>query len=177
MGRPKGSKNKVQEVVPPAHVTEAGNPDFNLNDPAVLAHLEQQASTAITAEDLALDMELERMAMEEPIPDLEPALVTTLTKEKPSTEHLRDHMDGEYRMAQTLNELEHQITIAKRLGCDSIDADPKVIYLYCGKDYPRSLGFFMYKDIKVHFPNEYEGTKARLKQTIEQKIFGESKTK
>lgn len=207
MTRPKGSKNKVKQEIPtmlkpfvdmviPKPLMEMGNPDFNLQAPEVLAHMEkvrmkeaelgqaridqvraENAFSAITEEDLALDMELDRMAMEEPIPDMEPSLEKPLTKEKVSMDHLREHLAEEYSPARTLNELEQQVMIAKRLGCDSVDAEDKIIYHYCGANYKRSLGFFMYKDIKVHFTKEYESTKARLKQTIEQQMFGNSKVK
>lgn len=173
MARPKGAKNKSK-----APVVEGGNPLFNLSDAKpVDPNWKDIAPTAITEEDLALERELERMALESPIPDIDPDIAKPLTKEKVSLEHLRDQVDGEYRAAKTLNELDQQVSVAKRLGCDSIDAAPEIIRYYCGKDYSESHGFFMYKDIKVHFPQTYEAVKARAKMTVEQKLFGSSKVK
>jgi len=173
MARTKGAKNKVKPPVDDA------NPMFNLADakPVDPSWREDVAPTAITEEDLALERELERMALESPIPDIDPDIAKPLTKEKVNLEHLREHVDGEYRAAKTLNELDQQVSVAKRLGCDSIDAQPEIICYYCGKDYAESHGFFMYKDIKVHFPQTYEAAKLRSKMTVEQKLFGESKVK
>ena len=159
---------------------EGGNPDFNLKDakpvdPSWKNTDELQAPGAITAEDLALERELERIAHEEPVADIEPDLVKPLTKEKREFEHLKEHLDGNYAPAKTLNELDQQVAIAKRLGCKAIDAEPEVIHFHFGADYPEALGFAMYKDIAVHFPNAFEGVKAKSKQTVEQKLFGHSK--
>jgi hypothetical protein len=135
-----------------------------------------QAPSAITAEDIALDMELERMAHEEPVAAIEPDLVAPLTKEKPDLEHLREHLEGNYAAAKTLNELEHQVAIAKRLGCKAIDADPAIIRLIFGHDFSEKHGFAMYKDVAVHFPDTFAEVKAKSRMTVEQKVFGHSKS-
>lgn len=165
-----------------AATLEGGNPDFNLKDakPVDASWRDTDkvaAPSAITAEDLALEAELERMSLEAPIQDIGPNLSKPLTKEKPDIDHLREHLDLEYAPAKTLNELEQQVALAKRLGCTSIDAAPEVIRYYAGASYSEDFGFFMYKDIRVCFPKAYEGVRARQNMTVEQKLFGGSNVK
>lgn len=165
------AKNKRQPVI------EGANPDFNLKDakpvePSWQNTDSMQAPGAITAEDMAFEQELERLAKEEPVEGIDQDLAKTLTKEKRSLEHLREHLEGNYAPAKTLNELDQQVMIAKRLGCTAIDAEKHVIQYHFGHDYPEALGFAMYKDIAVHFPNAFDGVKAKSKMTVEQKLFG-----
>ncbi len=148
---------------------------MKINEP--LSTDEILAPTAITEEDMALDRELERLAMETPVANIDADLSAPLKKEKLELDHLRWHVGDAYKPAASLNELDQQVSVAKRLHCDSIDATDEIIYYYCGEDYARSHGFFMYKDIRVHFPEEYASAEKKSRMTVEQKLFGESKVK
>ncbi len=173
------AKIKIKEH--PADLA-SGNPMFNLKDakpvdPNWKSTDEISAPSAVTAEDLALERELERIALETPIPDIEPDMAKPLTKEKQSFDHLSEHIEAEYRAAKTLNELEQQVVLAKRLKCDAVDAEPEIIRYYCGPDYSEAHGYFMYKDVKVCFPKSFAGVKAQSSMTVEQKLFGQTKVK
>lgn len=171
MGRPKGSKNKG------AAPTDKGDPRFNINEvtPSSTIGKGDLAAAAITDEDLALDRELEMMSRntEPDVSDVDPGV--SIKKEVQDYTHLAEVID-DYKPAMTLQELEDQVTLAKHHECDSIYASPKVIRYYTKKDYPDKVGYFIFKDIKVYIEGFFEQSKKRDSQTMEQKIFGDSKT-
>jgi hypothetical protein len=195
-GRPKGSKNKpkVKATVTPDVLK--GNADFNINDlPEELkADLEQMrrngeldippmekrtnaevAMAAITDEDLAFERELQRAAFEEPIID-DPGPATTFKKEADKRELLSEHVEG-IEPAKSVNELLSQVHTAKEAGCDSIEATPEVVRYYCRKHYPDDVGYFIFQDVKVYIAGLHKTKSAQDKLTVEQKLFGGSKTK
>lgn len=164
MTRPKGSKNKPKE---PVVEMPSGNPTFNLNDTDV-------AMSAVTAEDLAFERELERMALEQPPIEAGPAI--TFKKEIEHRELLSEHVE-DYSPASTVNELENQVHMAKELGCDSIEGTPALIKTYCRSHYPDDVGYFIFKNVKVYIAGFFEQSKSKAKanDSIEQKLFGHSK--
>lgn len=190
MSRPPGSKNKKKAEVIPEHAKTKGNPEFNLKAaepvewgddivpeetpaparaPKVRVAPEVRAVGAITQEDLDLEMHLNKLDRENPVPNIDPDLSRPMTKEKISQDHLREHVDN-YKAASNINELEEQIHVAKSLGCDSIDADKNLIHRFSrGKD---NGMFIMVKDIRVNYPGQYASGKAQDKVTIEGRLFG-----
>ena len=159
MGRPKGAKNKPK----PDELEEKGNPDFNINGVTPTEVLTQPV-TDYTAEDRALDYELERMAKEEPLPDIEPAHPEP-KPEKLDYRLLSDFVEN-YKPASTINELMFQVDQAKQIGCDSIEGTPALIRHYCRKVYPSDVGYFIFHDIKVYIPGYFEESVKRDKRTI-----------
>lgn len=125
-----------------------------------------------SAEDAALDRELERMASQEPILDSEP--VQVLKKETVKRELLADYMEG-YRPANTVNELLEQVHLAKEADCDSIEATPTLIKHYCRKKYPDDVGYFIFHDVKVWIAGFFETHSKKDSISVERRMFGESK--
>lgn len=172
-------KNKAAQ----GPAAEAGNPEFNIagveSNPEIQEALQNRdtevAVSAPTAEDLEFDRMLEQESADTEPGDIEPDLAQALTVERVTHEHLKDHVEN-YKPAGTINELMDQVHVAKELGCDSIDGTEKLIRHYCrGSNYPTKAGYFIFHDIKVHIPNQFEAAKKRDTMTIEQKVFGKSK--
>ncbi len=157
--------------VVPAHAQEKGNPDWNIA--SVVPSSTLTAPGAVTAEDLAFEADLQRMAGEEVLPDIEQEYLAPLTKEKREGNHLRDHVDN-YSPAKTINELDTQVTIAKPLGAD-IDVSPQVMKHLFGPTY--KLTSAMYKDVRLNLPDTFDSNTAQSKKTLEQHLFGNSKVK
>lgn len=155
----------------PAHALEKGNPDWNLKGVTPTDVL--TAPSAVTAEDLAFESELQRMSGEEIIPDIDQEYIAPLTKEKRDGNHLRDHMEN-YRPAQSINELDTQVAVAKPLGAE-IDVTPQVMKHIFGPKYNLSSG--MYRDVQLNLPETFEANVAKSKVSLEQHLFGNSKVK
>lgn len=189
MTRPKGSKNKLKQPDIPAHAKAKGNPEFNITNVEPVEWGEDEARTinasianaknsrpdpaiavgAITQEDTDLELMLNKLDREEPIPDIGPDLHKPLTQMKQDQDHLREHVDN-YKPASTINELEEQIHIAKSVGCNSIDADKNLIWRFSrGKD---NGMFINVKDIRVNYPGKYADSKSSDRLTIEQRVHG-----
>lgn len=132
------------------------------------------ALAAITDEDLAFERSLQAMNFEEPNIEADPT--PTLRHVREHSELLSDHMEG-LRPASTVAELMDQVHLAKQAECDSIEATPAVIKYYCRKDFDAvaKVGYFMFHDIKVHMVGEFERASMADKQTVQQKMFGNSK--
>lgn len=163
MARPKGSKNKP----------DAGNPDFNLKDAKpVPKNWQDVAPAAVTAEDMALDRQLDAMAAELPpvIDDPDPPGMT-VKKENEKREMLGDVVEG-YMPAINEEQLRTQVHLAKQEGCDSIEVTGPLAKRFCRDPNLEKVGYFMYHDIKVYIEGFYEQASKRDKQTIEQRLFG-----
>ena len=130
------------------------------------------ALAAVTAEDLEFERKLQ--SMEVTGPDIEPGPRTELKKEKAYPLLLSEHVE-DYEPAKTHAELIEQVHLAKQYGCDSIEADPKIIrQLTLKSGYPDDVGFFFFQDVRVWIPGFYETHAGNDKLTFEQKIFGKS---
>lgn len=147
MGRPKGSKNAK-----PQAVVSAGAPAI------------QDAANIVTDEDMELDREIDRIANENPPPDIEQGPVMQLKKEKVVRDLLSEHVD-DYKPASTVNELLEQVHLAKEMMCDSIEATPQMIKHFCRKHYPDDVGYFIYHDIKVYIPGFFEQSQKKDQRT------------
>jgi hypothetical protein len=131
------------------------------------------AASAITAEDLAFESALQ--ATEATEPDIEPSPNTTLKKEKVNLNLLADHIE-DYAPAKTHTDLLEQVHMAKQVGADSIEADPKIIrQLTLKSGYPDDVGYFWFHDVKVWIPGFYETHSEKDKESIETRLFGKSK--
>lgn len=133
-----------------------------------------------TAEDAALDAEIERVAATketmEPISDDGP--VVEMKKVKEHLELLRSHVEN-YKPAATIRELEEQVHIATGEGCDSIEATDQVIKGLFRADFDHiknETGYGIYKNIRIYLDGHFEKHKNADKLTMEQKLFGQ-KTK
>lgn len=138
--------------------------------------LPERALNAVTDEDLALEMELQKMAVELPPEAQEGSNLNLLKKEKIESDLLAEHLEN-YKPASTVNELLEQVHLAKEVGCDSVEATPQLVKHYCRRHYPDDVGYFMFHDVKVWIAGFHETHKRFDGLTIEQKLFGHSKVK
>lgn len=163
--RTKGSKNKPK--------IEAGNPAFNLTSVTpsnTIGHA--IAPGAIMPEDLEFERQLEQMnsEMPPPIDDPDPASVT-VKAEKPKREMLADAIEN-YKPASTDDEFRNQLHEAKYHGCDSIEVTEKIGIRYCRDPQLKTVGYFMFHDVKCYLEGAWEKATSRDKQTIQQRVFG-----
>lgn len=172
MGRPKGSKNKKEEI--PAPLKEKGNPLFKLQDAQSVEPnwASDVASSVATAEDMAFDRELEHMARnnEPQVSDQEPVQL----KKTVDAYTLLSEFEDDYKPARTIHELDDQVFRAKQFEADSIEASEQIVKHFtksCWKE-TQKVGYFTYHDIKVYITGFFEQSKMRDTQTIEQKVFG-----
>ena len=177
MARPKGSKNKALSATIPT----GGNPVFNLNSvtpediaATTQAMLQPHSDMAtFTAEDAALDAELNRMsAMNELPPDVEPEpMGTTVSKPKEVREMLSS-VFTDLQPAQTDQDLRDQVYQAKLEGCDSIEATLAIAKRFCRDPLLEKVGYFIYHDIKVYIVGKHADVKKRDSISTEEKLFG-----
>lgn len=158
------AKHKFKAPTDP--LEEKGNAAFNLADAEPVDSNWKDAPGAITAEDLALEAEIQRMAQEQgPPPEIEPVPASAIvTKEKDTRELLSDHVI-DYKPATTITELKDQVYLAKANGCDSVECTLQV-----GKSIVRdgsleTVGYFLFHDVKVYIEGLYEKARARDKRT------------
>lgn len=152
-------------------MTEKGNPAFNIaeSEPS-------QALSAMTREDLDFEQTLQRLHEDEPpIPFIDEEPVVQLKADRMRHELLSDQM--EVAPATTIRELDDQVHFAKELSCDSIEATSALVKSFCRKDFAavEKIGFFLYHDIKVFIEGMHAEASKAQKQTIEQRMFGNSK--
>jgi hypothetical protein len=107
-----------------------------------------RAPSAITDEDLNLDIALQQLHVAQELPRQEDGVPLKLTEEERTTEFLGDVM-ADYKPASTINDLEGQVHQAKSMRVDSIEASDAIIKYFCRDAFPEKQGFFIYKDIKV----------------------------
>lgn len=138
----------------------------------------ERAMSAVTPEDLAFEAELQRMHVEQQMPDQVDGVPTKLTQEEARKELLSDVVEGTMP-ASSLADLEQQVFLAKGHGCNAIEADEKVIRYFTRGSFDQTVanGFFMYKDIKVFVPGKFRGHVRTDKLSIHDKVFGNSKIK
>lgn len=151
---------------------EKGNPDFNI------ANVEPStALSAVTPEDLAFEMELQRAHQDEqPMPQIDDHdPVVQLKQDRLHTEMLKEQMIVE--PATSIRELDDQVHAAKELGCDSVEATKALVKSFCRKDFDvvEKVGFFLYHDIKVFIQGRHEEAVKSMNQTIESRMFSHSK--
>lgn len=170
-GRPKGWK-KAKEL--------EGNSDFKVT-PEVDAEIAKFTGATYTPEDAALDAELEQLAKQRPqVTDDVPAAAMEVIKPKESLEHLSAHVDGEYKPANTMAELQEQVHLAKQVGADSIDGTEALVRMIFRGDFDKikaSIGYGIYHDIRIYVTGMFEGLKNMDKMTMEQKLHSTEKKK
>lgn len=128
----------------------------------------ERAQSAITQEDLAFEASLQRMHVESVLPV---ERVEKLEPEATMSNFLGDLMKG-YEPAKTLNELEQQVFAAKSRGADSIEASEDIIRYYNRAHYPKDVGYFIYKNIKVFIPGRFDGYVQTDTQNLNSKLRG-----
>jgi len=130
-----------------------------------------QAASAVTAEDLEFERQLQAATASEP--GIEAGPNTQLRKEKIYPKLLAEHVD-DYVPAQTHTDLLEQVHMAKQLGCDSVEADPRIIrQLTLKSGYPDDVGFLWFQDVMVWIPGFYEPDGDKM--SVDAKIFANSK--
>lgn len=172
-GRPKGwKKAKASEDF---KVTLEGNSDFKIT-PEVEANI-----ATYTAEDAALDAELEQLAKQRPqVTEDAPAAAMEVVKPRESLEHLSAHVDGEYKPASNMAELQEQVHLAKQVGADSIDGTEALIRMIFRVDFDKikaSIGYGIYHNIRVYLDGMFDGLKNMDKMTMEQKLHSTDQKK
>lgn len=169
MGRPKGSVNKRKPTL--SDIKEGrGNPDFNINDAqSVDPSWKDVAPAAITAEDLALDRELEKLARDQEHVDISDKEPVPMKKAIEPYTLLSSVMEVE--PAKNITELDEQVFDAKQSDCDSIEATPGLVRYFCKREYPDKVGYFVYHDIKVYIAGFFDQSVKKDKLTIEQRNF------
>lgn len=131
----------------------------------------ERALGAITSEDLEFERKLQETA--EDAPDIEQGPNTTLKKEKQFPKLLKEHVEN-YVPAKTHSDLLEQIHLAKEVGADSIEAEPKIIrQLTLKSGYPEEAGFFFMQDVKVWIPGRYDMDLDKV--NYESKMFAKSR--
>lgn len=133
----------------------------------------QKAMAAITPEDLAIDMQLQAMLNENPMPDLQDNEPVKPVQPERREDCLLSDLAPETKVATTLHELEHQVMQAKMLGADAIEADEKVIRYFTRANFQSDVsvvGFFMYKDVKVFLPERFKTTKNTDRENMFMKL-------
>lgn len=131
----------------------------------------KMASSAITAEDLEFERQLQ--AAEADMPGIEQGPNTVLRKEKVYPKLLSEHID-DYEPAKTHMDLIEQVHMAKQLGCDSVEATPQVIrQLTLKSGYPDKEGYLWFSDVRVWIPGAYEPDGDKM--SVDAKIFANSK--
>jgi hypothetical protein len=164
---------------------EKGNPDFVLtpeleadaleqfnalvDDEIVHSNAPHGTLAPITSEDREIDQMLERAAKSNPVSDLH--VETPLIPEKKKRDVLRNHIAG-YRPANTMNELQEQVHLAKTNEIDSIEGTPTLVQQLWRKDFEyikNGPGYGIYHDIRVYIDGFFEQNKDADKETMEQR--------
>lgn len=125
----------------------------------------------ITAEDLALERELEK-AHENQSFDSEPVVTVKTTIENINL--LRTHVP-EYMPASTISELKDQVFWAKANGCDSIEATKELVRHVFRKDFDhieKVVGYAIYQDVRVYIDGLFSERSKQDNMSIDQKTFG-----
>lgn len=126
--------------------------------------------SAVTAEDLAFERELQKLEAEAPAIEPAPAN-TTLKKERVLHTLLSEFMDVE--PAKTVTELTTLVHLAKEHGADSIEAAPELIKQYTLRSgYPSDIGYFWFQDVKVWIPGFMETHGHLDGESIDKRVFG-----
>ncbi len=154
-----------------------GNDSFKLTpamEARAMADYAENTGTmsALTAEDIALDRELEAMAKDQPqVSDNGPVMEVKRTKDV--IEHLREVVE-KYTPASNMAELTEQVHVAKSEGCDSIDGTPTLVRQIFRKDYEyieKNVGYGIYHDIRIYIDGYFDKHKGADSQTMEQRLF------
>lgn len=129
----------------------------------------------ITKEDQELDLILERAAKSNPIQDLGPEII--LKPEHKKRDVLRNHIEN-YKPASTLMELEEQVSMAKQNDIDSIEATAALVRHIFKSSFDhiqKTVGYGIYKDIRVYIDGFFNDHKDADSMTMERKLHGGSK--
>lgn len=137
----------------------------------------QKAMAAITPEDLAIDMQLKAMLLENEMPEISDNVSAKPVTQERHSDCLLSDLLPETKVVMTLNELEHQCALAKQLGADAIEADEKVIRYFTRNSFPetKAVGYFMFKDIKVFLPERFKATRNTDKENMFMSLHGSPK--
>lgn len=129
--------------------------------------------SAVMPEDLELDRELARMHEQtEILPDIsDRAPVREVVRAQDPSEFLKDVLTDTLP-ASNDQELRDQVHLAKQHGCDAIEAELKVCERFCRDPLLKSVGYFMFQDIKVFITGEVERVNKRDNISIQHKVFG-----
>jgi hypothetical protein len=147
-------------------IEEKGNAKFNLKDADPVDPSWKDSVNAITAEDMALDRELDRLAQEQgPPPDIDPVPAGVGLKKESEVRVLLSEFVDDYAPAKTRSELDDQVWLAKSKGCDSIECTLDVGRSIIRDGSLESVGYFMFKDVKVYIDGAFEKARARDKRT------------
>lgn len=135
----------------------------------------ETASAAVMPEDLELDRELARMHAAQDIPpeisDRAPVREVVRTEEP---RELLSKVLTDTLPAGSDQELRDQVHLAKQHGCDSIEAESKVCERFCRDPLLKSVGYFVFQDIKVFIAGEVDRVSKRDNISIQHKVFGHS---
>lgn len=122
---------------------------------------------------MAFERALQETITDEP-KGLEPAPSLNMHAERANYTMLGDLVES-YTPAITHTDLLEQVHLAKEMGADSIEADPKIVrQLTLKSGYPTDVGYLWYHDVRVWIAGYFDTHKERDTQTIEQKVFGKS---
>ncbi len=171
MSRPKGSKNKVITKA----IEQKGNAAFNLHDAKPVPKDWIAGVNAITDEDRALDRELEMMAKTE-APAVSDVDTTPAIRKSIEPYTMLSSIIDDLSPAKTILELDDQVHRAKMSECDSIECTEQLWKYYNKNGDPRNVGYFVYRDIKVYKVGFFDQSIKKDKETIEQRLFGASKS-
>lgn len=83
-----------------------------------------------------------------------------------------------YTPAITHTDLLEQVHLAKEMGADSIEADPKIVrQLTLKSGYPTDVGYLWYHDVRVWIAGYFDTHRNKDAGSVESRIFGKSKHK
>jgi hypothetical protein len=129
-----------------------------------------RAASAITAEDLAFEAELQSLNQSEMPAAVEQVAVPTIKPERTGSRLLSSEMP-EIQPAKTLAELDNQVFLATSSDCDAIEADEKIIRYFTRNTYPEQQGYFMYKGVRVFIPGRFATTENTDKGNMYTKVY------
>lgn len=179
-GRPKGSKNKRQEefvieapieiqTVPANIYNDMKSMGMDLTNVRIKAEAPKpaKAASAFDPSMLDIDRKLEELAFSQPdISDMN--LDVKMRPEAVNSDFLGDHME-DYKPAENIAQLEEQVFLALSQECDSIEGSEKLIRYFTKKDFDliqKSLGYFIYKNVKVHLPGWFKKAQLRDRKNL-----------
>ncbi len=179
-GRPKGSKNKPKDdfvIEAPVEIQQV--PGHIYNDMKSMgmdmtnvrikpeAPKPEKAAAAFDPSMLDIDRKLEELAFSQPdISDMN--LDVKMKPESVNSDFLGDHME-DYKPAENIAQLEEQVFLALSQDCDSIEGSEKLIRYYTKKEFEliqNSIGYFIYKNVKVHLPGWFKKAQMRDKKNL-----------
>jgi hypothetical protein len=147
-------------------IEEKGNAQFNLKDADPVDPSWKDSVNAITAEDMALDRELDRLAQEQgPPPDIDPVPAGVGLKKESEVRVLLSEFVDDYLPARTITELKDQVYLAKANGCDSVECTLEVGKSIIRDGSLETVGYFTFQDVKVYIVGSFEKASARDKRT------------